>query len=320
MQNEILTDIDSFVIEQKESWQLAFENYTALKKIRTKIFEISNNKISVQYNPERIRSSSASVDKKTIRQRKCFLCDENRPAEQGNFSINSFYNLLLNPYPIFDPHFTISSVKHKPQMILSELEHLFFITDKLGDKYSICYNGPECGASAPDHMHFQACLKDTLPIVNEYFIQKEKSDNVKVYKDKSKIYFIDDGLRRYLAVEFFDFESGKSRIKEIFETLEKIDDYEFEPKINLLSLKKEEKYEVLIFPRYKHRPAFYYNEGSDKILISPAVMDMGGVVVCPREEDFIKVNEGIITEMYREICFSEEKFSELVCLLNSDKT
>jgi len=314
METDLAKKIDSFVSNEKQNWKLASDNYFALAEIKNKVFEIENNKIIVQFNPERIISSSAAVDRKSVSRRKCFLCKQNRPAEQKEVKIYPEYNLLLNPFPIFDPHFTIPANIHKPQLIKDEIKNFVFLISLLGDKYSLFYNGPECGASAPDHMHFQACPKNILPVEKEY-LKLKIIDNL-VYKNKeAEVFSIDDGLRKYFCLEFSDVNSF-IYLDKIYTALEKADSFEFEPKINILGFTNKNRFVLLIFPRLKHRPDFYYEEDENKILISPATVDMGGIVICPREADFNRVNEIIIQEIFSQVCYSNNKFNEVLDFLN----
>lgn len=310
-------DLESFVVRQKSEWELADKNYAALSNIKTKYFEILGNKIIVQFNPERIKSSTAAVDKKSIQERNCFLCDKNRPNQQREIEFNQNYKLLLNPFPIFDPHFTISSNEHKSQLISSEFEDLNYFIDQVGKEYTIFYNGPECGASAPDHMHFQSCPRSLLPIEEEYFIHKKKFIYNKTNSYETEINLIQDGLRSYIGLEYTNCKDGRNKFDEIIKKLEKVDRNKIEPKINLVCFKRA-KNVILIFPRQKHRPDYYFKNDDDKILISPAAVDIGGVIICPRENDFKKINEIVLIEIFAEICYTDEKFKKLLDIFNTN--
>ncbi|MFA8343416.1 MAG: DUF4922 domain-containing protein [Rhodothermaceae bacterium] len=314
MKIKIKEKINSFLFKEKQNWKLASENYFALSNIRNKIFEIDNNEIIVQFNPERIISSSAAVDKKSISKRKCFLCEENRPQEQSILNINSAYDLLLNPFPIFNPHFTIPANTHKPQLIKNELEHFVSLLKFFEEEYTVFYNGPECGASAPDHMHFQACPKSILPIEAEYR-NFAKEANLIFTKENLKVFSVNDKLRQYFVLEFTN-QNSIQFVNEIYSALEKTDQFEYEPKLNLMGFRKEDRFTVLIFPRTKHRPDFYFAENETQILISPASVDMGGIVICPREKDFNKIDETIIRELFGQVCYSEDEIKRVLNFLD----
>lgn len=158
--------LKSLLTEQKENWELARTNFAGLKTVRTKSFNFGDFEVKVQFNPARIVSSGAKVDAKTIAERKCFLCTENRPAEQTAVDAGD-YLVLVNPFPIFPEHFTIPRKEHVDQQIKPYFADMLELAEALDD-YLIFYNGPRCGASAPDHMHFQAGTKNFLPLVNDY--------------------------------------------------------------------------------------------------------------------------------------------------------
>lgn len=312
--DKLLKEIKNFTDNQKKDWDLANKNYLQLANVKTKSFSINGNRILAQFNPERIKSTTAAVDKTSIAKRKCFLCKENRPKEQKDFIINSNYNLLVNPFPIFETHFTICFNDHKSQLIQPNLDDLIEIISKIEKAYTIFYNGPECGASAPDHMHFQACHSSVLPIEGEFY-SKKKFSKLQIRKNDVEINFIDDSLRKYISFEFSSPQSIKSELTKIISILNRFDNSELEPKLNLISFYNKTK-TVLVIPREVHRPGFYFDK-EDELLISPASVDMGGIVICPREIDFNVLGEDKIAQMFNEVCYSEEKFEKLISLCNS---
>ena len=164
----ILSQTKSLIKEQIQDWELATKNYLGLKKVKTKEIKLTGGAtIKVQFNPERYNSSAAKVDAKSINERPCFLCDKNRPKEQQSISFNQDYLILVNPFPIFTEHLTIPHKKHKDQLIETHFEPMLYLAKELSD-FTIFYNGPKCGASAPDHFHFQAGNKGFMPIEHEF--------------------------------------------------------------------------------------------------------------------------------------------------------
>lgn len=297
---------------QLSNWELMKSNYDALKSVQTKSFWFDGFKLKVQFNPERIKSTSAEVDEKSIKNRECFLCIENLPDEQKGILLTDDYVLLSNPYPILPQHFTIASLSHKPQRILQTFNEFLELSKLLSPKYSLVYNGPACGASAPDHLHFQAGTKYFIPVEND--IQQLKNDFGRIVKEDELITtsFIDDGLRKIIFIESIDKEKTEQTFKVIFNLYEKLSGIKPEPMMNLIcSYDLEFGWNVKIFLRSKHRPDCFFKEDPDKILVSPAAVDLGGVVVTPRETDYLKVDEEILPQIFNEVSLDKNTFSLL---------
>jgi len=271
----IQTAVSRLFEEQLANWELARKNYQALKQVKTKTLFVDGCEYKVQFNPERLNSSAAKVDAQSIRERKCFLCAENRPSEQKGILFNERYTILVNPYPIFPRHLTIPAIEHTPQRIKNRLGDMLDLARQLDD-YTVFYNGPECGASAPDHFHFQAGSKGFLPI--------EKETN------------------RFNAFRIESNNNGEiiDRFQQIYYSLP-LQPEDNEPMINILAWYESEKWVVYIFPRKKHRPACYSEEGEANLLISPAAVDLGGVFITPLEKDFCKVTAKDIRQILYEV-------------------
>ena len=267
--------INNLFSEQFSNWELALKNYHALEQVRTKILIVNGLEYKVQFNPARIISSAAKVDVQSIKERKCFLCAENRPMEQNGITFKERYTILVNPFPIFPRHLTIPLIEHIPQRISPHFGDMLDLAQQLDD-YIIFYNGPKCGASAPDHFHFQAGNKGFLPM--------EK--NPKMYNA--------------IIIESNNKEEILNRFKQIDVTLPLVPEDD-EPMMNLLVWYETGKWIVCIFPRKKHRPACYSAEGEANLLISPASVDLGGVFITPLEKDFEKITAEDIAGILREI-------------------
>ena len=311
-QNNYAAAADHLFSSQQSSWELLKKNYDALKDVQIKSFWFDGFKINVQFNPERMKSTAAKVDEKSISNRKCFLCIDNLPEEQKGIILSDKFLLLCNPYPIFPKHFTISSLKHAPQRINENIESLLELTKQLAQGFTLVYNGPACGASAPDHLHFQVGTKLFMPIEND--IQQMKNDYGIIIdeKDKVNISLINDGLRRLIFIESTDSSKIRSAFLKILSVYENLSVYSGEPMMNIISSYDEEiGWSLIIFIRSKHRPECFYREGSEKILLSPAAIDLGGVLVSPREEDFIKIDKTLLEIIFNEVSFEKEKFSLL---------
>ncbi|MBI1937975.1 MAG: DUF4922 domain-containing protein [Ignavibacteriales bacterium] len=292
--------------DQKNSWEVLRENYKNLSKTETKIFGFGNFEVKVQCNPERIKSTGADVSRDALNSRPCFLCGENLPAEQDGLLYNKKYLILANPYPIFDEHFTITKTKHSPQTIIGNFEDMLDLSEELGRDYSLFYNGPKCGASAPDHMHFQAAQKNIIPVEYEADTVKEKLSTQTFGTPKIKLFFIENFLRCVMIME----SSNKGELlygfKILINALKKISLPKEEPMLNIISTYNNQLRRVFIFPRLLHRPKQFFENGEKKILVSPAAVDMGGLIILPREEDFNKINPNDIIDIYRQVSVTKE--------------
>ena len=268
--------------EQLSNWDLAKNNYKNLEQTRVKTLDVNGHLYKVQFNPARILSSAAKVDLQSISERKCFLCTENRPPEQKGIPFKGHYTILINPYPIFPQHLTIPAWEHTPQLIAAHFEDMLDLAQQLDD-FVVFYNGPKCGASAPDHFHFQAGSKGFLPIENN---QKWNSA---------------------IRIESENKKEALWRFQQIYNALPLQPDDE-EPMVNILSWFNSAKWIICIFPRKKHRPACYSAEDDANLLISPASVDLGGVFITPREKDFERITAEDIMDILNEVILqSNEK-------------
>lgn len=298
---------------QLEEWSMFADNRKGLNNAKLKTFNFDGFDIDVQYNPKRIISSAAKVDKKTILERKCFLCKANRPDVQTEIIWGNNYEILVNPFPIFKEHFTISNIAHIDQQIETEFINFISLSEDLPETV-IFYNGPKCGASAPDHLHFQAGNLDFLPIEKEWETIKTKyGKNIEGY-DEVKVTTVDDTLRRYIVLE----GENKKALNEVFQ---KIHEFSKElengkaPMLNLLSYFANGKHRVFVFIRGLHRPWQFFAEGDKNILLSPASVDLGGTLIIPLEKDYNKITKEDIKDIFHQITVSKENFDKLLKVL-----
>lgn len=308
--NIVAEKAKELITQQKENWPLAKSNYFNFSKVEKKIFEFDQFKIVVQFNPGRLVSSSAKVDADSIENRSCFLCADNLPSEQKGLIYKDKYIILVNPFPIFEEHFTIPTLKHQPQKIANSFSDMLDLAKDLGKYYSIFYNGPKCGASAPDHLHFQACAKNIMPIENE--LNNITADRGELFYEDANavVYGINNYLRNLFLITsdkkdsaILQFNNLQTAIQNIFVTSD-------EPMMNVIVL-FDKTWKVLVFPRVKHRPTQYFLEGNDKLLISPASVDFGGQLITPREEDFKKVTKNDIENIFAQTSISENTFRQI---------
>jgi hypothetical protein len=293
--------------EQRNVWPLLATNWALLDRVRVREFQFDGYTISVQFNPERIRSSAARVDQVTIEKRSCFLCSANRPSEQSGIIFKDKYEILCNPFPIFREHFTIATIAHTPQVMLPELSDYLELSREL-HKLVVFYNAPACGASAPDHMHFQAGNRGLMPIEEETATLRERYGTKLIHSAGLRIHAISDGLRRFFLLETSEKESLENAVSLIIDA---IADYQGEePMINLLGY-YQEGWRLYLFPREKHRPWQYFESGEENILLSPAAVDMGGTLITPLEKDFNTISKKDITDIFHQVTCSEEHYQAL---------
>ncbi|MCX7876071.1 MAG: DUF4922 domain-containing protein [Melioribacteraceae bacterium] len=288
---------------QVENWQLAKNGYSSLKSVKIKIFEFDDFTIEAHYNPGRIISSSAKVDDKSIKERPCFLCVNNLPSDQKAVSIDDDYILLVNPYPIFDKHFTIPTLRHIPQTIYSNFKRMLIISEMLGKTFSVFYNGPKCGASAPDHLHFQAGNFGFMKIDTEFYSILNKYGEIINDANDVTTTAVTNHLRNFISIESNETEQLVNEFIRVYKVLS--ENSNEEPLLNIICTYNEF-WKVIIFPRTIHRPTYFYEEGEKKILISPAAVDLGGVLIFPREEDFNKINEDLVIDIFSQVTTDNE--------------
>ncbi len=294
--------------QQKATWEIARRNFGALTQTQTRNFDFGHFTITAQFNAERIRSSAAKTDAKSIKERPCFLCLENLPEEQKGILFNNQYLILINPYPIFSQHYTISSLLHKPQQILSHFSDLLDLSREMSG-FTIFYNGPRCGASAPDHFHFQATGSGNLRIEKEFEFLTDKYSEVLEQDEKMRIIAVQNYLRKFVAIVSSDKKIIKEKFEQIYRLLD-INDGE-EPMMNVLCNYIGNRWRVIIFPRAAQRPSHFFRDEGRKLLVSPAAVEMGGVLVLPREVDFRRITKKEVVEIYEEVSISTEKFNAL---------
>lgn len=310
--------IDKFVKDQLSVWPLAAENYRSLKKAGSKVLSIGGLPVTVQLNPCRRISSEASLDKESINRRPCFLCPENRPAEQTNMEFEGRkgrrYRVTLNPYPIFPSHLVISSFEHTPQSIWHRYQDLLdFVREN--NEYLGFYNGPESGASAPDHMHFQACPQGLTPLQNRVdellAAGDDKTLDYLTNVKEARLFHLNEYAR---GVFVLCGATAKSTAKLFYRLLDcaPVPDGSSEPKMNIIAWCHEGEYRTAVIFRERHRPHNYLSSGADHLAMSPGCADLAGVYVTTREEDFDKLDAGLLSQVAREVAASEETEKEII--------
>ncbi len=293
-------DINSFFRQEKKDWTLVRENYHSFEKVLFKSFAFDGFEIKVQFNSERFRSSGANISREEIGKRSCFLCLENRPAEQNGIIYPPYYQILVNPYPIFSQHLTIPDNRHIPQRISGRIEDMLNLADDLRE-YIILYNGPQSGASAPDHFHFQAGNKGCLPLEKDILSSKNK----KLLQTESdgRVFRIDDYLRSCFGFESENKDWLVDRFNKFYDFLQAYQQEADEPMFNIVCWKEGGQWELVVFPRKQHRPHQFYDQGEKQLLISPGVVDFAGLIITTRKEDYEKMNKDVIKDIYSQLSF-----------------
>ena len=308
------SSISRFFNRQMEKWADARHRYRDLKHVET--HQLSDQ-LKVQWNPARIVSTGAKIDKKTLGDRPCFLCDKNRPKEQISKQIDERFLLLVNPFPILPVHFTIPARKHQPQSIYKNYGEMHRFLS-LHSELMVFYNGPKCGASAPDHLHFQAGTSGILPLqANWQRLSRNLTDIISL-NDDEKIALIHDFVVPAFVIISKSEDSDEALFHRLYKSMPVRGD-ETEPMMNIIAWRKGDEYISVVIPREKHRPEAYFAEGDAQMMVSPGALDMSGLIITPREEDFRKLTEESATAILQECGVSTDKMNSIVTKLKASK-
>lgn len=308
------SSISRFFNRQLEVWTDARHRFRDLKHVETRQF---SDQLKLQWNPARIVSTGAKIDKKTLGERPCFLCDKNRPKEQMSKQINEKFHLLVNPFPILPVHFTIPARKHQPQLIYKNYGEMHrFIS--LHSDLMVFYNGPKCGASAPDHLHFQAGTNGILPLQTNWQRLSRNLTDIISLNDEEKISVVRDFIVPAFVIISKSAESDEALFRRLYKAMPQRGD-ETEPMMNIISWRKGEEFISVVIPREKHRPEAYFAEGDSQFVVSPGALDMSGLIITPREEDFRKLTEEKALSLLQECGVSEEKMNAIIAKLKASK-
>ena len=295
------TEVEEFFQSEKKNWSDAATRYKALKEVQTKALPFrGSGEGAVQWNPARMVSTGANISKQAIEKRPCFLCDSNRPAEQHALPVLGQYQLLVNPFPILPKHFTIPAREHTPQLIKGRFQDLFKIAQQMPD-YMVFYNGPLCGASCPDHMHLQAGSRGIAPLERDW--KRIYEPALEPFAEGISL------LTNYpcpvLVIRTAEAEEAEERFQRIYNSLP-LHEGETEPRMNIVCWQQDEEVVTLVFPRAKHRPDCYTAQGEDQLLVSPGALDMCGLLITPREQDFKKLTPELAAAILQEVSLNIE--------------
>jgi len=290
--------------DQIKGWKDLREGYESLKNVRERNLACEGFSTLLQYNPGRIKSSTAEVNKINVKERHCFLCLDHLPEDQRGILYRGDYLILGNPMPVFPTHFTVSHIDHRVQAIEEHIETFLQLLADLGSDWTILYNGPKCGASAPDHLHFQAVPSGKMPIEKEIregkrLTRLRRVDGILLYRAK--------GLGREIIVLEADDPIAIGRVsRDFLMALKKVLITDEEPMVNIAGWYEHGKWRLVIFPRRKHRPDIFFKDGDVRMVISPGVIDMEGLLITPVEKDFKRLDAATVEEIYKEVSLEEE--------------
>lgn len=301
----LLTQVHNLYEEQIRNWKIVAQRYRELKHVKNRTVNYPDCSVLLTHNPSRISSATAKVDPQSIGERPCFLCQANRPAEQKSVCWNR-YHILINPFPIFEQHFTIAGKEHQPQQLTDErIGDMLFLAQELTD-YTLFYNGSGSGASAPDHFHFQAGNRNRMPIEKETAHSEILNGSPQL-----KIKYYPNELRKILSIESTSPSLLKKAITKVCHFIGQVVPHQPEPLFNLLALYEHNYWKTYIFPRKAHRPTQFFEEGENRIVFSPGAVDFAGMLILPEEKDFFRLDKQMIKNMFTQLTFNQEEFSKL---------
>lgn len=298
-------DITTLHNEQIARWEMARLNYTALERVEVRDVVCNGVTVRVQHNPARI-TSVTSRPQQGSDNKGCFLCNDNLPTEQLRLAYDDYYHILVNPYPIFKRHFTIPTLLHTPQRIAGRMKDMLLMARTFAP-YTIFYNGPACGASAPMHFHFQAVEAGLMPIEEQY----SNAQRIEVSSCNTALLSLLTGvLRHVFVIEATQLHDAVQLFDNLYRAMLAYD--ATEPMINIIARYETTGWTILVFPRSQHRPSCYHAQDSTHRLISPASVEMGGLIITPRNDDFVQLTADEIIQIYNEVSPSQSTIENII--------
>ena len=302
-------DLEELHKNQMLCFELANQNFSGLQQAIYREISFENFTIRLQYNPARIRSTNAKLDQATIQKRPCFLCHENMPKMQEGVAYANRYHIFVNPYPIFHRHFTVPTDAHTPQNIVPHLEDFWQLALDY-PSYTVFYNGPGCGASAPDHCHFQMVPRNQMPLEQDIHNSNLKK-NIQE-KDNYSLSILENYLREVIILQVSDKNLLSSLFMEIYNQLSLFIPKSEEPMMNLLCWFEKDRWTLCIFPRNLGRPKQFFAEDDEKILFSPGCVDMAGLIIAPRKEDFERYTGDLLADLFKQVSLTPDQRKTMI--------
>lgn len=306
--NNLADQLQTLWDEQKNAWPMMARGVEFLAQSELRDVEHDGLCVRLQFNPGRVASASAKVDAKSIAERPCFLCEKNRPVEQQGIDAGDGYVFLCNPMPIFDPHFTVPTLAHQPQRIETCLPKMLELAERLSGKYTVFYNGPKCGASAPDHLHLQASPQGATPFEKQLiadspgFINWLEATGGNELGAGVEFGITSDPEPPAIIITGHDRSAVQTRVEQAIAKLAEHFPADPEPMLNALALYSNGKFYAVLFPRKSHRPThFGHGPAPDEVLVSPGLVDMLGLLITPRREDFDQLTGEAVAKIYNEV-------------------
>lgn len=296
--------VEALIEQQKATWPDLAEGYKRLARVETRKANVEQSEIIIQHNPGRIVSTAAAVDKTSIGSRRCFLCSENMPNEERGLAYGEDLVIFCNPFPVLDKHLSIVAREHVEQKIEGQVGSLLSLARDLGEGMFVLYNGPACGASAPDHLHLQGVARKQLMIEADLMRLKGERDRA------SELFRLTGVGRSVIVLRGRDERAIARNVYALLDELPRDADKgegKSEPMVNIISTHAAGEWVVYLFPRRRHRPACYFAEEPVRLTVSPGAIDMAGVIVVPDSEHFKRISEADVKQIYREVSLDEEK-------------
>lgn len=298
-------NIRAFFTHQLDTWDEIRQRYEALKHVGLK--QLGHRQL--QYNPARMVSTGAQIDRQTIAQRACFLCEKNRPEEQLTIDLGDDFELMVNPFPVLPMHFTIVRKTHVSQTILENYTEIHRLLELFPELF-VFYNGPMSGASAPDHMHFQAGIGQELPLMT-VLRKLEKEQQVLIKRENgSSLSMFNSASFKAFVIKSKAQETEMTLFKQLYDAMP-VREGEKEPRMNIVAWRDGSEDVIVVLPRDNHRPACYFEEGDRRMVISPGALDMAGLIITPREEDFNRMSEDKLISILKEVSIKEKDMENI---------
>ena len=304
-----LSRVKALLSQQEETWPMLREAVAGLADMQYRKLSVKGSEVFVQFNPKRIVSTAARVDSETIKSRPCFLCAENLPPEEKGIAFGEEFVVLCNPFPVLKNHLVIAARRHLPQTIEGQCGALLNLARELGSEWFAIYNGPRCGASAPDHLHFQACSREIFPIIADV----NNWDRQAVLKaGMIKTFTLRDYRLKILVARSREREALSGWFERVVGRLAAVTRSSEEPMLNLVATCDDGEWTLIVFPRGRHRPSCYDAEGAAKLTVSPAAIDLAGVMVVPEPDHFARIGAADVEQIYAEVTLDDERFGRLI--------
>ena len=307
--------LQRFFNRQLEVWDEARRHFHDLKSVKTRQLSCGESTLCVQFNPARMVSTGARTDRRSLQERPCFLCEENRPQEQMTKLVDARFELLVNPYPILPVHYTIPARRHQPQAILNDYGEMHRLLGQFAD-LTVFYNGPRCGASAPDHLHFQAGTSGVLPLQAEWQRLSRGLQAVVTLGDDATLSVLHDFPVPAFVIRSRSQDADRQLFRLLYKVLP-VQEGDTEPMMNIVAWRTADEYVSVVFPRRKHRPDCYYREGAEQIMISPGALDMSGLLITVRAEDFERLDAATAVCILKEVSLADEQTAAVTAALEA---